>query len=561
MLQTVDGRDQGHRELVGWARETALALARVVGNPDMRRLQLAFFGFNVAEWATWIAILVYAYQRGGATAAGVVSVVQLVPAAIAAPLASSYGDRYPRQRFLLTAYITQTGALAATAVALLAGAPVPVAYTFAAVASASLTLTRPAQGAFLPSLARTPEDLTAANGAAGTIESVSVLVGPALAGALLAVGEPGAVFAVMAGTVGIGAVLVAGIRTRPPARAGAPAGAQVLRHAFGGLVALAADPRPRLVVLLSSAEFVVIGALDVLYVVMAIPMLGLGQSGAGYLNAAVGLGGIAGGVATLTLMGRSRLSGPLAAGVALAGIPVALIGLVPRVGTAVAFLALVGAGHVVADVAARTLLQRIVPDEVLARVFGAMEGLQALTLAVGSMSAAALVGWLGPRAALVATGLFLPIVVAVAWRRIRRVDAEAPAPEPMLTLARGVPLFAPLATLALERVARDMVPVAAPTGTAVVRQGEEGDRFYVIHTGKVEVVRDGRILATMGPGGFFGEIALLKDVPRTATVTAVGDTELFALGREDFLRALTGHPESLVAADAVAGDRLREQDA
>jgi hypothetical protein len=266
-------------------------------------------------------------------------------------------------------------------------------------------------------------------------------------------------------------------------------------------------------------------------------------------------------VATLTLMGRSRLSGPLAAGVALAGIPVALIGLVPRVGTAVAFLALVGAGHVVADVAARTLLQRIVPDEVLARVFGAMEGLQALTLALGSMSAAALVGWLGPRAALAVTGLFLPIVVAVAWSRIRRVDAEAPAPEPMLTLARGVPLFAPLATLALERVARDMVPVAAPAGTAVVRQGEEGDRFYVIHTGKVEVVRDGRILATMGTGGFFGEIALLKDVPRTATVTAVRDTALFALGREDFLRALTGHPESLNAADAVAGDRLREQEA
>lgn len=287
--------------------EAVRAFRAVFGNPDLRRVELAFVGFNAAEMATWIAILVFAFEAGGAAAAGAIGVIQLIPAIIFAPVASLLGDRYRRERVLLAGYLIQALSMGTTAVALLAGAPVPVIYALAAAAATSVTLTRPAQGSLLPSLARNPEELTAANAAAGWIESLSRFGGPAAAGVLLALSGPGAVFAAMAGLLLVSALLTAriGASTAPPARTGEGSG---LGDLLGGFRALVRERQPRLVVLLMGACFVVEGALDVLLVVLAFQMLDIGSGGVGFLNAAVGVGGIAGAALTTLLVARRRLT-------------------------------------------------------------------------------------------------------------------------------------------------------------------------------------------------------------------------------------------------------------
>lgn len=533
------------------------AFAAVFRNPDLRRVETAFVAFGMAEWATWVAILVYAYQRGGATAAGIVAVIQLVPAAVFAPFAATLGDRFRRDRVLLASYLAQAAAMAATAAALLAEAPVPLVYGLAAVAATSIAMTRPVHGAILPSLARSPEELTAANVVAGSIESASVLAGPALAGFLLGLEGPGSVFAVVAAGLLVGGLLVAGTRAVPPAGDAEGAGA-VLRDAVLGVRDLAAERGARLLVSLVAVKSVVIGALDVLIVAMAISLLELGPSGAGYLSAALGAGGVLGAAAALALVGRRRLSPALAAGLILLGVPVAAIGLLP--GTLAAALLLVagGAGHSLADVAGRTMLQRAVRDEVLSRAFGVLEGLHMASLAVGSIAAPLLVATLGTTGALVAVGTFLPALVVLATRGLHTVDAEVDAPVEGVRLLADIDLFAPLPVPTLERLAARLIPVEAPAGTVVIREGDEGDRFYVIESGRVRVTRAGEPVAVLGPGDHVGEIALLHRVPRTATVAALEPVRLQALERADFLEAVTGHPQSRERAQRVAAARLPE---
>jgi MFS family permease len=544
--------------LFGGLTEAVRAFRAVFGNPDFRRVELAFVGFNAAELGTWIAILVFAYEAGGAAAAGAIGVIQLVPATIFAPVASLLGDRYRRERVLLAGYLLQALAMGLTAVALLAEAPIPVIYALAALAATTVTLTRPAQGSLLPSLARSPEELTAANAAAGWIESLSMFGGPAVAGVLLALSGPGAVFAAMSGALLVSALLSARIGTR----SAPPAGAQdesALGDLLGGFRALVQERRPRLVVLLMGSYAIVEGALDVMLVVLAIKMLQIGSGGVGFLNAAVGVGGVLGAALTTLLVARRRLTPPLVGGAAALGTALVAIGLFPGRVLAPVFVGIAGAGRPLIDVAGRTLLQRVVPDRVLSRVFGVLEGLYMAGLAIGLTVTPMLFYLLGERATFVVVGAFLPGVYLLARRRLIRIDASVAVPEARLSLLRSLPIFAPLSAPSLERVASRLIPTEAPSGTEIVRQGDPGDRFYVIESGRVTVSKNGRQVATLERGDFFGEIALLREIPRTATVTATTDTLLYALERTDFLEAVTGHPQSAEAADAVTRARLADR--
>jgi len=263
-----------------------------------------------------------------------------------------------------------------------------------------------------------------------------------------------------------------------------------------------------------------------------------------------------GAVVIVPLVHRTRLTIPLVVGAILWGLPLVAIAAWPNVGVALAALALVGVGNTLVDVAGFTLLQRIAPDDVLARVFGVVETVFYLAIGIGSLLAPLLVETAGARWALVAVGLFLPVLVFARARRIVSIDADAIVPVHELELLGLVPMFAPLPQLSLERLARQLIPVEAAAGTAVIVQGDEGDRFYVIDEGEVDVVADGRHIGSFGRGYGFGEIALLRDVPRTATVTARTPVKLYALERDAFLAAVTGHSASEEAADALIVSRM-----
>jgi hypothetical protein len=298
--------------------------------------------------------------------------------------------------------------------------------------------------------------------------------------------------------------------------------------------------------------------LGVLIVVSAIDLLSMGQPAVGYLSAAIGAGGLIGVVVTLTLVGRPHLAEPFGVGLLTWGVPLFLIGLWPTPIVIFSMMVVIGIGNSIGDVAGMTTLQRIVPDNVLARALGVLDGLVLAGIGLGGIAAPVLIRWLGPRGTYAVTGLTLSGLVLIAWPFLRRMDLDTTIPEHELALLRGIPLFAPLDIPTVDHLALQLQERLVPAGVVVIREGEAGDRFYAIDSGRVVVTAGGEHVADLLPGGFFGEIALLKDVPRTATVTAVEDTRLLSLEREEFLAAMTGYSWSRLEADRVAAERLTE---
>jgi MFS family permease len=530
------------------------ALRDVLASPPLRRLQLAWVGSILGAWAYLVALGVYAYDQGGATAVGLVGLIRLIPAAVAAPFTSSLADRFPRVGVMVTSDLVRCVLMLAAAATIALDGPALAVYVIVATSTVATTVFRPAQSALLPSLVRSPAELTAANVASSTLESVGTFLGPALGGLLLAVTSPEVVFAANAGTFLWSAVLVVGLRRleprREPAATHADEDAQAGDGVLAGITTIAGEPALRTLVGLYAAQTLVAGALNVLVVVTSFELLDLDEAGVGLLYAAVGVGGLVGGFVALLLSSSGRLARDFAIGLALFGLPLALIGGLPVSVVAVAALAVLGIGNSIVDVNALTIMQRAVPDAVLGRALGALEGLLLATLGLGAILAPVLIDAVGPEAALVITGVLLPVLALLTRPRLRALDRTTSAPE-ATGLLRGVPMLAALPEPVLERLAREAVSTTVLAGHPIVREGEPGDRFYVVEKGQVSIL--GR---TFGPGAGFGEIALLRDVPRTATAMAVTDVELVALEREPFVAAVTGHAPSAAAADTLVAARL-----
>lgn len=542
--------------LVSVPGQLVAAVGSALRNDDIRRAELAWGAAITAEWAHFVAFGVFAYEAGGVAAVGVAGLVRLLPAALVAPFAASVGDRLPRERFLLGTALLGAVALAGSALAAAAGASVLV-FAFAALFGLAVTLIRPALQALLPSLARTPTELIASNGATSTIESLGTLVGPLLAGVLVAVSGAGLVFAVGAAALVGSAVAIARVRVQGRVELGPAPAEGVGRALAAGLSVVVRAPRARLVLGLAVAQAFVRGCLNVLIVVAAFRVLGAGGAAVGYMTAALGVGGLLGAVGAMSLGGR-RLAVPFGVALVFWGAPIALIAPTPELAVALVMLAVVGAANSVEDVALFTLLQRLVPDRVLTRVLGLFWSLAMGGVAIGSLAAPLAVEALGARPAFVVVGAILPLLTLLTYRRLAAIDrAVAPAPE--LDLVDAVPMFAPLSMAAKERVAARLAELAVPAGEVVIRAGEPGDRFYVVADGELRVTAPG-VEGTLARGDSFGEIALLRDVPRTATVTAATDSRLLALQRDDFLAVVTGHESARAAGEAVAAERLARTD-
>ncbi len=540
----------------------------VLSNARLRRVVLAFAAFNLADWARWLAILIYAFERGGAAEAGAVSLLQLLPAAIVAPIAASLGDRFPRERVLLVSYVAQAVLMMGTAVTILSGMAPGVVYGLAVLGAMAITLTRPAHGSLLPWVSRTPAELTAANAASGTMEGLGILAGQATAGILIQLAGPGVALLVAGSIAGAAALAVTGLRVphRIPARSTVPGGepdqeivrAGLASELAGGLAAVVRSRGPRTVVLLLGAAAAVWGALDVLVVVLALDLLDAGASSVGLFNALAGIGGLAGAAFALSLAGRVRLAIPFAVALVAWGVPLIGIGLVPLPIVVGTLLLVAGAGRTTQDVIGRTLLQRTCPDAVLARVLGVVEGMFMAAFGLGSILVPAVIVIVGPQAAFGLAGLLLPISVLIAWRSLRALDASAVVPVRELAILRGIGLFAPLGPPVLERLALHLEPLRFSPGDTIFHQGDPGDRLYIVVSGEVEIRIDDRPVGIQGPGTEFGEIALLRDVPRTATVVALTEVELLALPSQAFLTAVAGHPTSRLIADDTVRVRLGE---
>jgi MFS family permease len=539
--------------------QSAAAFSSVFRNRDLRRLELAWAGSIVGHWAFSVAVAVYAYGVGGASAVGLVFLLRMVPSAVLSPFAAVLGDRYRRAAVMFGSDLARAILVGAAAVGVILDAPAAVVYALTIGVAVAATPFRPAQAAISPSLAKTPEELSATNVVSSTIESVGYFGGPALAGLLLGVASTGTVF-IVTGVLHLwSAYFVSRIRTEAPrSRAeGGRGGSTIVAEALAGFRIGVSDARLRVLLGLFTAQTLVAGAVQVLVVVTAIELLGLGESGVGFLTSAFGVGALVGAIASFVLVGSRRLAPPFLVGMLLWGAPLALIGIWPNTAATVVLLGLVGVANTLVDVSGFTLLQRTAPQEVLARVFGVLQMLWLGSVGIGAVLVTPIVDAFGGRAALIAAGVFLPTVVALMARRVLRIDAAAEPPSPeQLALLTSTPIFAPLPGATLEHLAGRLVPIRYGAGSEVVRAGEPGDRFYLVVEGEVEVDAPDRAPSTLGPGEYFGEIALLRDVPRTATVRARTPVVLYALGREDFLAAVTAHAPSAAAAEAVVDARL-----
>jgi MFS family permease len=533
------------------------ALRRVFANPDIRRAELAWMIGYAAEWAWLVALFVYAFGVGGVPAVGLVGVVRTLPAALLAPAISSLTDRLPRHRVLLGVHAGRAALIGLAAVGVAAGWPPLVVFMVAPLDGLLSVLHRPTHMALMPSLARAPEELVASNVASSTLEGVGTLIGPAIGGGLVALGMTSLTFAAPAAFFLLAAVTVLGIRPAQGLRSvrATRGGLAVL---LGGMHALADHPHAGLLLGLFGAQVVVRGVLNVLLVVASVQLLALGEEGVGILNAAIGAGGFLGALFAMSLVGRTRLAPSFSLGLALWGTPILLIGLLPSSAVAVLALAVLGAGNAVLDVAGFSLLQRSVPNAVRGRVFGLLEAIVMLGLSLGSAIAPALVAALGVQGALIATGALLPLLAIVSWPKVRQIDVLAVIPAREMELLRGVPMFRLLPLTVLEQVAGDVAPMRFSAGATIITQGEVGDRFYILADGDAEAIINGKPVNHMHSGDSFGEIALLRDVPRTATVIAETDTVAFAIEREAFCVAVSGDRQSLAAAQAIIGGRLSD---
>ena len=538
--------------------ESLAAVRSVFANHNLRRIELAFAGSAVGNYALSIAVAIFTFHHGGVTAVGIVMAVRQAAAATVAPFAASLADRYRRERVMLASDLGRLGSVGGIALLVVTGAPTVSVWALAVCASVFGAVFRPAEAALIPLVSRSPQELTAANVTSSTFDSVGVFAGPALGAFLIAFAGYATTFTVVAATFAWSALFVLRISSAVPERS-AEADEETehggLRSLAAGFVTVGREPRLRLLIGLYDAQCFVAGALGVLVVATAIDLIGIGNAGVGILQSACGVGAVAGAGFAVTLIARSRLGGNLTAGLVLWGAPLIVIGVWPREWVAAVALAVLGIGNTLVDISAMTLVQRTTAPEVAGRVFGVLESSVVASLAVGALTAPALIGLVGTRGALLVVGAILPLLAVATRGRLAAIDDGAHIPLEQIAALRSVPFLTVLPLQTIEYLASRLQRVELPAGTTLFSRGDPGDSFYVLEGGTLEIDLPDGVKVEQAPA-FVGEIALLRDVPRTATVRARDDVVLWALSGDDFLGAVGGHARSRGHADSIVFTRL-----
>lgn len=535
------------------------ALRTALAEPAIRRLTVAWFAVMAGKWALLVATLVIAYDLGGPFAVGILGVVRYLTPAIIAPLAGLPASRWPLEAVLRASNLVRTVAAAGALVVVATDAPFAALAVMVGLEAGAGAFTRPIHMALLPACGRTPEQLIASNVTSSAAEGLGTFVGPALSGLLLVVAGPAPAIAAVVAIYSLGLVAIAGLHI--PAvgrRADRPTVTTVLREISAGVRAAATLPGPRLVIIGLAFQTFVRGLLTVLVVVAAIEQLGLGEGGVGTLNAAMGLGGLAGALAAIGLAGRSRLGPAFTVALAGWGAPIAVMGLIVDPVVAMVSMAAVGLSNSILDVSGFTLAQRTTPNASRVALLGLIDSVANVGPALGGIVAPLLIASIGTPAALVVTGAILPVVALIGWPAMRQLDEGGPVAARRVALVHDQPLFAPLSLASVEHLAGSLTPVRFEDGDWLIREGETGDRYVLVDEGMVEVVQGGRHLSELGPGTGVGEIALLRAVPRTASVIARGPVSAYSLDRTSFLEAVLGHAASHAAASAVSDDHLAD---
>jgi MFS family permease len=555
-------------------KETGRSLATVFRNPGLRRVNLAFAGSAIGDWAYATAIAVWAYGIGGVSAVGIFGTVRLALMAIASPVTATLADRYSRKAIMVGCDLTRGSLILVNAVLIWKEAPPVLVFALASITAIASTPFRPAVAALLPSLVESPEELTASNGTTSTIESLAIFVGPALGGLLLTVASVPVVALFDVLTFVWSALLVSRIVvhhgdavTVPDTGAGSPTAGDSASDAVteekesffqevtAGFRSIFANRDLTMISMVYCAQTVVAGASAVFSIEIAVQMTDFGANGVGYLDSAFGVGAILGGFLAIGRATAHRLATDFGIGVVFWALPLLLAAAWPQAAPAFVAMAIIGFANPIVDVNASTLLQRLTPDAVLGRVFGALDTGLIAAMALGSVLMPILIHVTGLRWSLVILGLGVAASVLPAFPRLRRLDQLLGEPDG-LPLLRAIPMFSPLEPKKLEALAQQLGRRDVAAGEAVIREGEDGDRFYVVESGRTTATHGGQVLSSQGPGDPFGEIALLRDVPRTATVTADEPSVLLFLERDAFLAAVRGDDEVSTRADDLVSRRI-----
>lgn len=505
------------------------------GNRSLLRVLGAFGLLNVAEWGFIAALSVHAYRSGGALDVGLIGLrffAGALSSAVLAPVLSS------RRGLLSLIALLRACLLGGAALMAIDGRLFGVVLVFVVADSIVAAVYRPAQSRLMPSLARSPEELTRAVAGTSMAKTIGQAAGALLGGAAVGFVTVGAAMAGAAGVMLLALLCTLGVGGMPAAE-GRPS-AQRLREGLSAFPGVLGDANAWPLVVASVLRTLVRGLWGALLVVVALKLLHSGSSSVGLLQAATGIGVFIALPVTASQIGRSRLAIPCFVSFVTAGLVVGLVATAPALPVVAGLVLIWGAATALADATSLSLLHRLLPTAAFSRTVTVMESLKLLTEGAGALLAPALVALFGLRAALVVAGLPLPVLMVGTWGRVRSSDELAAGRGAVVARLHRVRLFRRLDMASLEQLAASAQPVSVAAGEEPIVQGGQGDRFYVIGSGEADVLIDGFKVHRLRAGEDFGERALLRNTPRTATVRADTDMRLLAIDRETFLEALTG---------------------